>query len=235
MQTIVAALVAGCLPALAFAQGVLPGEVFTSLIARPLAETHPVLGADGRVHLAFEVLVSNPSRLFMTLDKVEAMDPTGASLWSLEGDGLAAMTDAWAITDGALPPGGTAVVLLDVPFAPDAAMPDRVDTRITATRRLAGADGKPAAFPAGEPVPATVTFTAAETPVGAPAVALDPPLRGDGWVALNGCCDAPTSHRTGLQAIDGALKAPERFAIDWVELDASGRIFTGDGTSLAGR
>ena len=80
----------------ALAQSLKPGEVFSSIAVRPISEPNPVRGADGRVHLAYELLVVNPSKLFVTLDKVEAIDSGGRSLWSLEGDGLGAMTiDLW--------------------------------------------------------------------------------------------------------------------------------------------
>ncbi len=34
-------------------------------------------------------------------------------------------------------------------------------------------------------------------------------------------------------AVNGLLRVPERFAIDWIKLDANGRVFTGDAAKLA--
>ena len=68
--------------------------------------------------------------------------------------------------------------------------------------------------------------------MGKSAIVVEPPLEGDGWVAVNGCCDAITSHRGAVMAINGQLRVPERFAIDWVKLDDSGRLFTGDVSKL---
>lgn len=227
------ALLLALLAGQAAAQGVLPGEEYTFLVASPLSAPNPVTGADGRVHLAYEILVTNPSHIYIGLDKLEAVDSAGAALATLEGDGLAAMTVASGLVDGSIAPGGLAVVLLDVAFDPEAALPDYLSARITSTRRTLQSDGSLAPLPATAAVPATMTFTAATTPVGsAPARTIAPPLRGPGWVAVNGCCDAPVSHRTGYQVIDSAIEFPERFAIDWVQLGPDGGLFTGDGSKL---
>ncbi|MFG1381764.1 M23 family metallopeptidase [Xanthobacter versatilis] len=210
------------------AQSLKMDEVYSSIAAQPITAPNPVLGADGRVHLAYELYVTNPSKLFVTLDKVEAVDSAGQVLASLEGAGLRALQTVYAGTDGAIAPGGISAVFLDVPFARDAKLPERVLARITATRQEAGADGKPAPMPANGPLPGTFSFTGAETAIGRPAVVIAPPLRGKGWVAINGCCDALTSHRGAIMAVNGRLRVPERFAIDFVQLDASDRLFTGD-------
>ncbi|MCG5233910.1 M23 family metallopeptidase [Xanthobacter oligotrophicus] len=228
MHRLLVALAALAAASPAFAQSLKTDEVYSSIAAQPITAPNPVLGADGRVHLAYELYVTNPSKLFVTLDKVEAVDGGGHALSSLEGEGLRAMLTDYAGAGRTLPPGGTAAVFLDVPFAREAKLPERVFARVTATRQEAGPDGKPAPMPADAPLPATYSFTGAETAIGRPAVVIAPPLRGKGWVAINGCCDALTSHRGAIMAINGRLRVPERFAIDFVQLDASDRLFTGD-------
>jgi len=216
----------------AAAQSMLPGDVYTLLTVAPLSLPNPVQGTDGRTHLAYEVVVTNPTRLYTTLEKVEAVDGDGTVYFSLEGDALKAMTVTWKLMDGSIPPGGIAVVLLDASIAGDATLPKTMATRMTVSRRIVGSDGTLSALPASAAVPATLTFTAAETMIGRPAVVIDPPLKGKGWVVINGCCDAPVSHRTGFQAINAAIKVPERFAIDWMQLARDGRLFIGDGSKL---
>lgn len=228
MHRLLVALAALVAASPAFAQSLKTDEVYSSIAAQPISAPNPVLGADGKVHLAYELYVTNPSKLFVTLDKVEAVDGAGQALSSLEGEGLQAMLTDYAGSDRTLPPGGVAAVFLDVPFAREAKLPERILARITATRREAGPDGKPVPMPAGAPLPATYSFTGAETGIGRPAVVVAPPLRGKNWVAINGCCDALTSHRGAIMAINGRLRVPERFAIDFVQLDANGVLFTGD-------
>jgi len=197
-----------------------------------MSQPNPVLGADNRVHLAYELLIANTSRLFITVDKVEAVDLEGRALWSEDGDSLAAMTSAYGGTGTTMAPGSSVVVLMDVPFGKDDKLPEQVMARVTVTRALAGQDGKPAAYPDSEPIPKTVSFTGAATAIGKPARLIEPPLRGAGWFAVNGCCDSMTSHRGAVMAVNGKLRVPERFAIDWIKLDAQGRVFTGDAATL---
>ncbi len=112
-------------------------------------------------------MVSNPGHVFVSLDKLEALGPAGDSLWSVEGDGLAAMTQSYSPA-GPLPPGGLAAVFLDVSLDATAPLPQSVAPRITITRQAVGEDGKPAPWPADAPVPATVSFTGPPTGLGAP-------------------------------------------------------------------
>ncbi|PWK76046.1 M23 family metallopeptidase [Aminobacter sp. AP02] len=216
----------------ALAQSLKPDEVFSSITVRPISEPNPVLGADGRVHLAYELLVVNPSQLFVTLEKVEAIGEGDGRLWTLEGDGLGAMTTVYGSKGRTLAPGGSAVVFVDVSFAAGDKLPGQLTSRIAATRQGAGADGKPAPLPADSPIPSTFSFDGAATKIGKQAVVVQPPLRGKGWVAVNGCCDAITSHRGAVMSVNGQLRVPERFAIDWIKLDDEGRVFTGDGSKL---
>lgn len=217
------------------AQSLKPDQVYSSIAVRAISAPNPVQGADGRIHLAYELLVTNPSNLYITLDRVEATDGQGRSLASMDGERLKSMTKPFSVNAApdVVPPGGMAIVFMDVSFAAGDTLPGKVSGRITATRQVAGPDGKPQKPPAGFPLPVTFSFTGAETGLGHPALVVEPPLRGDRWVAVNGCCDAITSHRGAVMAINGRVRVPERFAIDWVRLDQQDRLFTGDGKKLS--
>lgn len=56
---------------------------------------------------------------------------------------------------------------------------------------------------------------------------LGPPLRGEGWLIANGP-DSVSGHRRGLIAAEGSYAIAQRFAIDHVKLDSTGRTYTGD-------
>ena len=105
------------------AQSLKPDEIFSSIAVQPVSAPDPVLGADGRTHLAYELEVVNPSELFITLDKVEAVDGAGRSLWAIDGERLAKLTKLYAGEGRTLPPGGSAVVFMDVGFARGEAPP----------------------------------------------------------------------------------------------------------------
>ena len=50
----------------------------------------------------------------------------------------------------------------------------------------------------------------------------------DGWVAFNGCCEPGGAHRATVLPVNGSLHFAQRFAIDWMQLDAEGRFVHGD-------
>ena len=229
----IAAGIAAGLAVPAAAQSLKSNEVLSSVVVRPLAQPHPVTGADGRVHLAYELLLSNASNMFTTIDKVEAIDASGRVVSTLGGDALARMTMLYSGDGTTLPPGGSGLVFMDVSFAAGERVAQALSARISATRNAVGPDGKPAPLPVGMPVPASFTFDAGRTEVGKPARVIEPPLRGARWVATNGCCNRITPHRGAIITVNGIIYAPERFAIDWEQLDDSNRIFAGDKKKLA--
>ena len=96
-----AALVAAPLSA----QSLRVDEVMSTLAVRPLAKIHPVLGSDDRIHLAYELIVNNPSPLFITIEKVEAVDPAGKVLASVSGDALSTMTTRYQGANNVWEPG----------------------------------------------------------------------------------------------------------------------------------
>ena len=59
------------------------------------------------------------------------------------------------------------------------------------------------------------------------AILLGPPLKGDGWVAADGCCTA-IRHVRGFLAVNGKIFVAQRFAIDWEKLNEDKRIYVGD-------
>jgi hypothetical protein len=230
---LIAVATAGAFVQIARAQTLTSDEVLSSVSVGIVAAPDPVLGADNRIHLAYELIVSNTTTLFIRLDKVEAVEQHGNVLGSLSGAPLAAMVTMHGGSGTTMAPGGSAIVFMDTSFAAGAVLPPAIGPRITVTRQLAGPDGKPAPFPASEPLPATVSFTGPFAPIGkTPAVTIDPPLRGPRWVAANGCCDTLTSHRGAVMAVNGVQRTPERFAIDWLQLRPDDRLYSGGRSEL---
>jgi hypothetical protein len=68
---------------------------------------------------------------------------------------------------------------------------------------------------------------------GTPRV-ISPPLRGNNWVALNGCCDPGWAHRDAIIPADMKLNNSQRFAIDWIRTNDQGNFYTGDKTKNEG-
>jgi hypothetical protein len=212
-------------------------DVLTALLVRVVAPPHPVLGADEKIHLAYELEVVNKSNVVLvTVDSLKVLDPArGAVLQELGGPGLAKMSRFPGASGTTLPPDHSGYVFMDVTLPARAAVPRQITHRVEASRQSPRSPedshhGVPVTPASG--VEPTEAFTIAATAVGAPAIVVSPPLKGPRWVAGNGCCNVINAHRGATLAINGALHVPERFAIDFVQLDTQGRLFAGPGNEL---
>ncbi len=181
-------------------------------------EPHPVLGTDGRNHLAYELLVTNQSGLDVNIGSIQAASKGKTIGSAVGGDGLAAIMRINGGVDGTvIPAGGSATVFMDVTYPAKAKAPRRIKHRFSLTGTPSGG-GEQQIF----------AFTGAPTKVSREqAVEVQPPLRGSGWVVGNGCCSPPNAHRGATLSIDGTVHVPERFAIDFVQLDSQRRLFVG--------
>ncbi len=199
-------------------------SVFTPVAASVLAAPVPVPATDGRVHLAYELQVTNVLSSPATLAAVEVVGD-GRSLLRLEGDALGAWTKPFGGDPGnrQLQAGQGGLIWLDVSLAPTDPVPARLEHRLDVQ------------FAQPDPplVPASLTEPVAATTVDrTPPARISPPLAGSGWVDGDSCCRLG-AHRGAVSPIDGRLWAPERFAIDYVRVDASDRMMTGPPTDLA--
>jgi hypothetical protein len=205
-------------------------EVLAPLVAMPIAPPNPVLGADDRVHLVYEIVFINMGRTETTLNSVETLDAAGgAILDKLEGGVLGERLRLYGPGKGtAVPAGGSGILFMDVALAKDATVPRAVNHRfqITMSPQKDQAPNSADRDPAPEP-PQSITFVGALLDVGKPAVAIAPPLKGSRWVVGGGCCDTITYHRGATLPINGAIRVAERYAIDFVQLDDKNRIASG--------
>ena len=197
--------------------------VATPLIGSVLAAPVPVPATDGKVHLAYEVQLTNVLAQEVTLASLAVLD-RDVSLLKLTGEQLAGRT---RVVGNPTPttkigPAQNAVVWMDVALDKDAAIPERLVHSIS----LSLPDPKPPLFPA------TMTIDIAPTAVESrKPIVLSPPLSGPGWLNGDGCCGM-SAHRLALNPIDGGLWAAERYAIDYVQLQPDGRLFAGDQAKL---
>lgn len=197
-------------------------DELTAVTASVLATPEAVLADDGRQHLAYELMLSNRAPTEVTVRSIQVLAGKKV-VGGLAGKRLAAMMSPFAATKlgNVLAPGQGGYVLMDVSFPGKAKLPKRL------VHRIAISEKKPS------PANAT-TYLAAPTPVvRKPAVVVAPPLRGPNWVVANGCCDAFTAHRGTVLPVNGANHVAERFAIDFVQIGANGRIFDGPGDMLS--
>jgi hypothetical protein len=184
--------------------------------ASVLATPEAVLADDGRQHLAYELGLSNRASTTVTIRSIEVLAGNKV-VGSLRGKGVAAMMSPFGAEPGSneLGPGQGGYVLMDVSFPAKAKLPRRIVHRLSISER------KPS------PANATTYLAAPTRVVRTPAVVVAPPLRGPGWIVANGCCNAFTAHRGTVLPVNGANHVAERFAIDFVQIGATGRLFDG--------
>jgi hypothetical protein len=194
-------------------------SVATPLVAAVIAAPIPVPATDGKVHLAYELQLTNVLADEVTLTSV-AVRAGDRTLLDLAGDPLAYWTRLLGMPTPTtkIGPAQSAMVWLDVALDKGAPVPNE----------LIHAVGISLAHPMPPLFPATMTETVAPVTVQTrEPVVISPPLSGPNWMDGDGCCDMG-SHRTALNPINGRLWGAERFAIDYVQLRPDGRLFIGD-------
>ena len=185
-----------------------PTPVYTTLVLQSLISPRPVPGADGRIHLAYELSFVNETRLLSQIDSIAAVDAeSGAVLAEWKGKEL---TDIFRINGDesgtALAPSHSAYAFLDIALPASAAAPKAIKHRISVTRMTPepGNEHQGTALDPKANVPANVMFEGAPTTVDTKKpIAVAAPLRGAGWVAINGCCAQISAHRGAVLAFDG--------------------------------
>jgi hypothetical protein len=215
-----ALLLTGLLMALA-AAGAASARPDTEAVLSPLGmviENPPsaVLGADGKNHLAYEITIVNQTPSEVRINGVQPRARGKAFGSPLAGDRLESLLRVNGAEGPTIPGGGSAMLFIDVTYPRRGANPRRLTHGFNLTLISPGEPQQQVAF-VGVP-------TRVET---ARAIEVAPPLRGPGWVVGNGCCDPINAHRGATLSIDGTVHAPERFAIDFVQLGTGGRLFDG--------
>lgn len=174
-------------------------------------QVQPVRGSDGWYHLVYEVQLSNISSETWRVDAVTAL-AEGKPLAKLSGKELESRLGPLSSRGGSteLGPRQVAFLWMHLKFPPKTALPQAFRHRI----ELSG--------------PQALTMEGGKATVGSQAaLAISPPLRGESWLAGDGCCDSVRHVRATLP-LDGRLATSQRFAIDWEKLDPERRVFRGD-------
>lgn len=200
--------------------------VIASMI--PQREVVAVRGSDGRFHVLYELLLTNTVGSPATVGPVRILNASNGrtvrrlSVKEMLSTGALHQLDRQDSETSKMPVGSSRLLTLDVSFASRAAVPRRLTHRfrVTAQNPLTSQEQR-FTYDAGR-----VPLSRRRPPVYAP------PLDGTGWVASDGCC-SPSGHVNAMLGLDGRLQAAERFAIDWMRIDATGRMYQGDPSNPA--
>jgi hypothetical protein len=169
------------------------------------------------MHIAYELQLVNQSALDVTIRRVEARTGGRAIGTAVSGRAVAAKLGLYGGASGATLRAGTGGMLfMDVAYPPSRRAPRVLQHVFSLSARAAGRRAQAIGF-TGVPVPVT----------GRRSIEVAPPLRGGRWVVANGCCSDVNAHRAAALSIDGTIHVAERYAIDFVQLNAQDRLFEG--------
>ncbi|NEU13985.1 M23 family metallopeptidase [Methylobacterium sp. BTF04] len=198
-------------------QGAAEAPVMTPLVADVLAPPRVVPMSDGRNHLVYELRLSNVLDGRFDLTRLSVLDGgSGRPLLVLDRDAIGrrlSLGGRRGSETASLGASQFGIVFLHVSLDDGARVPETLVHEI---------DGF------AEPLKSALSMRVAETPViDKPLPVFGAPLRGQGYIAGDGCCDS-IRHVRALLPLNGGFRLAQRFAIDWEKLDDENRIVRGD-------
>ncbi len=191
-------------------------EVMTPLLLGVQDAPIPFLGSDRQIHLVYELWITNFSAGEAVVETV-AVVGDDKILETLDGAAVANRLQPAGRRDtsATMAPSTQALLFLHVVLPADAAIPRLLSHRISV---------RVAAAPPGQE---EMRESGGETPVAQrDVVVIGPPLRGERFISADSCCDASRHTRAALP-VNGRVYLAQRFAVDWEQLDAQGRLYAG--------
>ena len=190
----------------------------TSIVGEVTDAPIPFAGSDGRTHLVYELQATNFSSAKTTIERLEVLDAdTGEVVATLGAKEVASRLQPAGLREpvDTLAPSMTALVFLHVSFDKAKQVPDRLVHRLSV---------KAEAAPPGQQ---RITEKVGTTEVDRrDVVVVGPPLKGSNYLAADSCCDA-TRHTRAALPINGQVWLAQRYAVDYEQLDADNRIWSG--------
>ena len=176
----------------------------------------PFMGSDGRVHLVYELVMTNFSSADIAVEKVEVLGD-GETLQTLDAAAVAGRLQPAGLREsvGTLTKSTGALLFLNLALVPGAKVPSELSHRVTV--RVS------AAPPGQQEINESGGTTAVNKRT---VVVIGPPLRGERYISADSCCDA-TRHTRAALPVNGRVWVAQRYAVDWEQLDANGRIYAG--------
>jgi hypothetical protein len=176
----------------------------------------PFKGSDGLVHLVYEVWLANISSGEADIHDVEVIGD-GVVLQKLDATAASHRLQPAGMREssGVLTRGTQSILFLNVILPNGTPIPKQLLHRIKAHYSAA---------PPGQQE--IVESGGATTPDLQPVVQISAPLRGEGYVSADSCCDS-TRHMRAAMPINGRVYVAQRFAVDWEQQDGDNRIYSG--------
>jgi Peptidase family M23 len=191
-------------------------EQMTPLLLAVQDAPVPFRGSDGLVHLVYELAMTNFSSGDIAVEKVE-VEGGGVTLQTLDAAAVAGRLQPAGQREsvGTLPRNTHANLFLHLVLPAGTKVPVQLSHRVSL---------RATAAPPGQQEFSETGGTIAVDPQ--PVALISPPLRGEGYISADSCCDA-TRHTRAALPVNGRMWVAQRYAVDWEQMDANGRIYTG--------
>ncbi|MEA2297143.1 MAG: hypothetical protein QOF77_79 [Solirubrobacteraceae bacterium] len=189
-------------------------EGLSALIVSPVDPAVPFRGSNGAYLVSYELRVFNPTPLTLVPTRLSVATPGGQVIERLN---RAQVTAALALPGARsgvreLHEGQLTTLYLTLEFTDHSKIPDRLVHRLTV---------RAGQLPGGRFVSAATSVRVLNSFV---VPVLGPPLAaGRRYVAADSCCSS-VRHRRALLPIGNRLWLAQRFAVDWEQLDDTGRF-----------
>lgn len=197
------------------------------LSSRPVQGEIQKFRGEGRERLAYELILENFHPKALRFDALRIrLTQGGKEVFSEEVRGKA-LAERFSMVqenyhrpqDPILAPGAAAVLFLWVDVPERTGPFDAIQTRFSVAEE-------------GRPETRMILEGPEVAAAARPPREIAPPLRGERWWTPNGPGN-DSIHRRILIPLSGSLWAPERYAVDWIQLGEDGKNFAGDPKSNA--
>lgn len=191
-------------------------EDMTPLLLSVADAPAPFTGSDQRIHLAYELWITNFSSGDASIETVEVLGD-GSVLHKIESAEVARRLQPAGIRQsvGALPKSSQALLFIHFDLAQGASVPRQITHRVIAR------------FTAAPPGHQELTEKGGAVSVDTrPILHIGPPLAGENYISADSCCDA-TRHTRAALPVNGRVWLAQRYAVDWEQLDKEHRIYSG--------
>lgn len=180
----------------------------------------PYLASNGKMFLSYEIAITSISLQKIRIDKIQILDDADRNRVprTIEGDSVSRvmMLAAGGADINELESSQAGTFYLDAWYDPSETTPGTIVHRIWGTN-----------LETGQPLP---TVTGARMRVRSDIVVpiIKAPAKGPGWVCAEACCGRSHHRRTPI-SLNGEIYITQRYAIDFIRITESGRLFDNDG------
>lgn len=196
-------------------------EDMTPLLLSVADAPAPFTGSDQRIHLAYELWITNFSSGDASIETVEVLGD-GSVLHKMDAAEISPRLQPAGMRQSVevLAKSSQALLFIHLNLAQGASVPRQLMHRVTAR------------FTAAPPGHQELTEQGAAISVDTrPILRIGPPLAGENYISADSCCDA-TRHTRAALPVHGRVWLAQRYAVDWEQLDKDHRIYSGQREKL---